>query len=71
MSTKTLTITEEAYDRLNAIKEPDENFSEVIARIAGRANIMEIASLLSETEAKDLEKVYLTLDRALQNDLRD
>ncbi|MEZ3116288.1 antitoxin VapB family protein [Halobaculum sp. MBLA0147] len=33
MPTKSLTITEEAYDRLRAHKRPDESFTETIIRL--------------------------------------
>lgn len=35
MATKSLTITEEAYERLKAQKKPDESFTETILRLTG------------------------------------
>ncbi|ERH01591.1 MAG: hypothetical protein J07HN6_01147 [Halonotius sp. J07HN6] len=35
MATKSLTITEEAYERLKAQKQPDESFTETILRLTG------------------------------------
>lgn len=35
MGTKSITITEEAYERLKAHKRPDESFTDVINRLAG------------------------------------
>lgn len=35
MGTKSITITEEAYERLRAHKRPDESFTDVINRLAG------------------------------------
>ena len=35
MATKTITITEEAYDRLKEHKREDESFTEMILRITG------------------------------------
>lgn len=35
MATKTITITEDAYDRLKAFKQDDESFTETILRLTG------------------------------------
>ena len=35
VATKTITITEDAYDRLSAFKQDDESFTETILRLTG------------------------------------
>ncbi|MBI2542291.1 antitoxin VapB family protein [Candidatus Woesearchaeota archaeon] len=54
MATKTISITEEAYERLKIQKEPKESFTDVINRIAGKRSIMEFAGILSEEEGEKL-----------------
>lgn len=56
MATKTISITEEAYERLRVRKEKNESFTDVINRLAGKRSIMEFAGILSEEEGEKLEK---------------
>ena len=56
MATKTITVTEGAYETLKARKEPNESFSETIKRIAGRRSLREFAGILSNKEADELER---------------
>ena len=55
MPTRTISITEEAYQRLKMKKEQNESFTDVINRIAGKRDIMEFAGILSEEEGDKLE----------------
>ena len=55
MPTRTISITEEAYQRLKMKKEQNESFTDVINRIAGKRDIMEFAGILSEEEGNKLE----------------
>ena len=56
MGTRTLTVTEEAYERLASIKKEGESFSEVINRMTGRRDIMDFFGVLSEDAAVELER---------------
>ncbi|MHB8587072.1 MAG: antitoxin VapB family protein [Thermoplasmatota archaeon] len=54
MATKTLSITEEAYDRLVSEKRPSESFTDVILRLTARRSLRELADLVSAKEAESL-----------------
>ncbi len=56
MSTKTISITTEAYERLKIRKKENESFTDVINRIAGKESITEYAGFLSKESIDDLEK---------------
>jgi len=56
MATKTISITEEAYERLKAKKEKNESFTDVINRVTGRRSLLELAGILNEEEGEKLEK---------------
>ena len=55
MATKTLTITEDAYGRLAALKEEDESFSDVITKITGKVSLLSIAGILTEELFKQID----------------
>ncbi|QSG09017.1 antitoxin VapB family protein [Halapricum desulfuricans] len=55
MATKTISLDEEAYERLKARKMEGESFSETVKRLAGERSWNEVAGILSEDEAADLE----------------
>ena len=51
---KSIRLSEEAYDRLAAHKREDETFSEVVLRLAGERSLLELAGILSDEEADAL-----------------
>lgn len=55
MSTKNISITDDAYARLAALKRPNESFSQVIRRITERRSILELAGILSASEAREFK----------------
>ena len=56
LATKTISITEEAYERLAAAKDENESFSEVINKITRKGSLTEFAGVLSGKSAKSLEE---------------
>ena len=52
---KSVRLSEEAYDRLEAHKREDETFSEVVLRLAGERSLLELAGILTDEEADALE----------------
>lgn len=51
---KSIRLSEEAYERLAAHKRENETFSEVVLRLAGERSLLEIAGILSDKEAETL-----------------
>lgn len=56
MATKSVTITCDAYERLVALKEPRESFSDVITKLTGRYSLLDLVGILSPKEAEKLTK---------------
>ena len=48
---KSIRLSEEAYERLAAHKREEETFSEVVLRLAGERSLLELAGVLSDEEA--------------------
>lgn len=57
MATKTISLDEEAYERLKAHKREGESFSEVVKRLAAERSWTEVTGILSDAEADTLEEV--------------
>ncbi len=58
MATKTISIMEDVYERIKAIKSSKESFSDALRRITNKGSIMEFAgawSNINEEEAKKIE----------------
>ena len=55
MTTKTISITEEAYERLRSKKDERESFSDVINRITNKRPLSDFLGVLNEKEADLLE----------------
>lgn len=46
MGTKKISISEEAYERLSALKKPGESFTDVVNRLTIKRSIIELTSIL-------------------------
>lgn len=53
---KSIRLSEEAYERLSAHKREDETFSDVVLRLAGERSLLELAGILSDDEAEALRE---------------
>jgi len=53
---KSIRLSEEAYERLAAHKRDDETFSDVVLRLAGERSLLDIAGILDDREADALRK---------------
>lgn len=66
MGTKTITITNEAYERLAVNKELHESFSEVIKKLTSNGSLLDLVGILTHKEAEELRKHR----NALQKEIR-
>lgn len=70
MPTRTISLDEEAYERLKAHKRADESFSDVVKRLAGERSWKEVAGILTEAEVDALENT-ISEGRARSRDRSD
>ncbi|WP_049971254.1 antitoxin VapB family protein [Haladaptatus cibarius] len=57
MSSKNITLKEEAYESLKSHKRDDESFSDVVLRLSGaNKDVMKGFGMLSDEEADDLRE---------------
>ncbi len=56
MGTKTISIKEEAYERLEKLKKEGESFTDLINRITQKKSLLDLTELVSKEEAETLEK---------------
>ena len=69
MATKTISITEEAYERLAAKKEPRESFSDVVNKLTGTGSWFDLAGVLGKKEGEELKKSREALNKRIRKDL--
>lgn len=55
MATKTISLAEQAYQRLAAHKQAGESFSNTVLRLTQSHSLLEIAGILTKAEADELE----------------
>lgn len=65
MPSRTLNVTQEAYDLLAALKGEHESFTDVIKRLAGERSLLEVVGVLDDAQAQKLEaRVEAARERA-------
>ncbi len=67
MSTKCITITNDAYERLAISKEPGESFSEVIVKLTRHNSMLNLVGVLSNKEAVELSSNIKELRKRMRN----
>ena len=53
---KSIRLSEEAYEHLEARKHEDETFSDVVLRLAGERSLLELAGILTDEEAEAISE---------------
>lgn len=66
---KSIRLSEDAYERLAAHKRDDETFSDVVLRLAGERSLLEIAGILDDDEASELRAAIETRREQRSDDL--
>ncbi len=56
MAYKNVSLSLEAYERLKKLQKEDESFSQEVIRLTGTAKISSVAGILSEKEARGIER---------------
>ena len=56
MATKSITITEDAYEYLAADKKENESFSDVLIRTFKKSSLGELIGILTKEEANDMKR---------------
>jgi predicted CopG family antitoxin len=51
---RSIRLSEEAYERLAAHKREDETFSDVVLRLAGERSLLDLAGILTDEQADAL-----------------
>lgn len=57
MGTKTISLADDAYEKLKAHKREGESFSDVVRRLAGGASLAEYHGVLDEDTADELAAI--------------
>lgn len=69
--TKTISLSDEAYDILKRMKTGKESFSDTIKKLAGRGKLSEILDLYPEITDKEYEKSVKDLRKKIDARLKD
>jgi predicted CopG family antitoxin len=64
MGSKNISISDEAYQRLKALKKPGESFTELIERITKSGGVMNLVGLLTASEGREVRNRVAETRRA-------
>jgi predicted CopG family antitoxin len=57
LGTKNIAISDEAYQRLKALKKPGESFTQVIQRMTRSKGVLDLSGILTKAEASRVSEV--------------
>ncbi len=57
MSTKTISLREDAYKRLKNLKKENESFTDLIKRLCSGVKLKDFHGILEEEAAEEIEKI--------------
>lgn len=57
MGTKTISLADDAYERLAAMKQEGESFSDVVRRLTSGVSLQDYYGVLSENTADEIEAI--------------
>ncbi len=69
MATKSITITDDAYNRLASFKEPNESFSDVVNKLTKKGSLLELAGILSNEDARELKENIRELRKRMEEEV--
>lgn len=69
--TKTISLSDEAYDILKRMKTGKESFSDTIKKLAGRGKLSEVLDIYPEIMDKEYEKSAKELRKKIDARLKD
>jgi len=56
MGTRTIAVSDDVFNLLKALKRPEESFTDLLKRLAGKPSLLQLVRVLSKDQAADLRK---------------
>lgn len=66
MGTKSITITDEAYQRLSVFKESKESFSDVINKITRKYSLLDLVGVLTDEGADEMRDYLKDMQKRMR-----
>jgi predicted CopG family antitoxin len=71
MASKTITITEEAYNALKSAKGERESFTDAILKVAKKDPLGQLVGILSQAQADDIRRNIRLLRRKMEKEVME